>query len=211
MLTTFIHSHLVEKLGNSAKFYYYCRLIDSMGRGRVVIHRDDVCSQLGISRATFYRYISNPIIVSNYSFDKESSTYVVYYKSLTKVAIHYHIKQLGSITEVSLEELKCLKKISTLIEALGLQRQSEYCAKKTMDKKGYTQILNVEEIFKELDTNRTRSYSSSVNRSGALVTTKSVYYPTNYSAAPFGVSLDKIADCLNKSIRISASSIQRRE
>lgn len=204
MLTTLLHSRIIAKATNTAKLYYLCRGLDKSGCGWVMLTRDDVIEKLGISRSTFVRYCQDRNLFRDVIYDKSIQAYTFYYHSLANVCINYDCDSLGGIISVDLDELKSkdFVKQATLVEALLLQQVSAYIANKTKDEYKCTNIIDIDQLFREVKKVRFRRVESCVNGSRAtLISFNHLFLGSDSSYAVFGASLDGIAKRTGKSSR----------
>lgn len=109
----------------SLKLWYLCRAYDTKGSGKVVIPTKEVLKELGCSRTTLWRYLSDERVVRSYKSIK--GELIIYYVSLKKLCVDLDIRNIGAIGNVN--TVKDIYGNSILITALWLQGLSEHIAK----------------------------------------------------------------------------------
>lgn len=188
-----VHSKIAYALGNKCKLYYLMRAIDTKGSGRVIFNIDEVLLVLGCSYNTLINYLnSNSSQICRF-YQRKNNQMVVYYQSLVRLARTLNIQDLGAVTELLVSDLKEWRKYCTLAEALKLQTQSYYVAKK--EKTAGQECLDLEGIFKKASRNTT-----SRNAHGVLVEELKLYYDSD-KFAPCGGSQSTIASRIGLTTR----------
>ena len=126
ILEVTIHSALAVKalIIPAFKLWYYLRALDMNGSGKVSLPLISILCNLGISKATLYRYLSNNLLFRNYHNDDGSLS--IYLTSLPKVCKKLNITSLGTIGYGDARE--CIVAQAIAIQAQGLQQQSFYLA-----------------------------------------------------------------------------------
>lgn len=202
MLTAFVHTNLIEHYGNSMILYYYCRAKDLGGRGKVVINRDEFLEDTGVGRSTFYRYLKDERLLRYADLVKgsEGGDYIIYYRSLKKLAADAMISDLGAITELEVKDLKLWRQFCTLAQALRLQEQSRFMAEMHASFRNQKcNFININELFDIAGECHDTSLPSNL-WDGALITEWRIFFNTQ-CYTPFGGSLDGIAKQIGRTVR----------
>jgi hypothetical protein len=166
------HSKIAYALGNKCKLYYLMRAMDKAGSGRVVFNIDEVLLVLGCSYNTLINYLTSVSPQICRFYQRKNNQMIVYYQSLVNLGRAMKLENLGAVTELLASDLKEWRKYSILAEALKLQTQSYYVAKK--EKTTGQQCLDLEGIFKIASRNTT-----SRNAHGVLVEELKLYYDSD--------------------------------
>ena len=135
-----IVASMVDKLPASQKLYWYCRMIDSDGSGKVTISANEVAIALGKDRSTISRWLQNctrPVGRSQMftSVIKSHGSCTLYYTSLVKLAIGLGLtkEDFGAIGRISLKELGRLSYAATEIQTDWLQKKAHYAHAKEIE------------------------------------------------------------------------------
>lgn len=218
------HSGIFEGLKEAGRFYYYLRLLDANGNGNAVVDVHQTTKDLGIARATFYKYTQDERFVRN-RVQLDKGTFRIFYHGVEKVCISLMVggksQQLGTIVEMDLEDLSNWRELTTIGEAITLQYQSKHAASAALSKedKKKLEVMDLETIFKEKEQAELRKsengpglpdFGHAIHSSLVLKTaTKSkrvILYVDGNTQLQFGGSQETLAERMGVSVR----TIQRR-
>lgn len=218
------HSGVFEALKEAGRFYYYLRLLDPNGNGNAVVNVHKTIEDLGIARTTFYKYTQDERFVRN-RVQLEKGTFRIFYHGVEKVCISLMVggkaKHLGTVVEMSLEDLANWREYITIGEAITLQYQSKHAASAAVSKqdKKKLEVMDVEKIFEEKTNAELRKsdngsglpdFGHAIHSSLVLKTAKKskrvILYVDGNTQLRFGGSQETIARNLGVSVR----TVQRR-
>lgn len=125
-----LHAQLAIKVLQvpALQLWYYCRGLDLVGSGRVVLpsaalrtfHKD---------RTTTWRWLNNSVLFRKYSFNRAAGTYTVYMRSLPKVCKALGVTALGGIGWT--DTVTDLPAQAALLQAQHRQSQAAWLAERT--------------------------------------------------------------------------------
>lgn len=203
-----VHTNLMRE--SWARLWYYCRALDSQGRGAVCVLWNEARGLLRCSSPTLWEHLRKGKEVGAFRDYKKRGQYLfVWLGSRNKVCQNLDLKDWGATAELTLDDIRLeCKAIATAIVAQQVQHQSVHAAKRCLQPSERERIRVVEPwaMMREIEQQSAfRETEARAYRIPYLLHISETRFFVSKGFIPIGGSQTTIAERLN----ISERSVRR--